>query len=215
MNTTLIAGVHNYCDRWCERCRFQQRCTVFTGRDPSPEHAGPPPAWMEEIFNATPTEAEIKEFEAEEEARDKQLAVDPLVLGSREYAEITHNLTEALRPMVESDGDAVVLSALDVIQWHTWLIAVKAHRAAHGQLWDRDEGEHDVQSDANGTAKLLRVILAESRDAWSVLMQAGHAIADGVPGQMVKRLEALDESVAARFPRAMEFVRAGFDDEPA
>jgi len=24
----LIPGVHNYCDRWCERCRFVERCVV-------------------------------------------------------------------------------------------------------------------------------------------------------------------------------------------
>jgi hypothetical protein len=26
--TRLITGVHNYCDRWCERCPFTQRCAV-------------------------------------------------------------------------------------------------------------------------------------------------------------------------------------------
>ena len=26
--TKLITGVHNYCDRWCERCSFTQRCAV-------------------------------------------------------------------------------------------------------------------------------------------------------------------------------------------
>ncbi len=25
-----IAGIHNYCDRWCERCLFTSRCAVFT-----------------------------------------------------------------------------------------------------------------------------------------------------------------------------------------
>ncbi len=24
-----ISAIYNYCDRWCERCRFQQRCDVF------------------------------------------------------------------------------------------------------------------------------------------------------------------------------------------
>ncbi len=24
----LISGIHNYCDRWCERCAFVQRCAV-------------------------------------------------------------------------------------------------------------------------------------------------------------------------------------------
>ena len=25
----LISGIHNYCDRWCERCAFTERCAVF------------------------------------------------------------------------------------------------------------------------------------------------------------------------------------------
>ena len=34
----MISGIHNYCDRWCERCSFTSRCVVFAmepegGRD--------------------------------------------------------------------------------------------------------------------------------------------------------------------------------------
>ena len=25
----FISGIHNYCDRWCERCEFTARCRVF------------------------------------------------------------------------------------------------------------------------------------------------------------------------------------------
>jgi hypothetical protein len=28
-NRDLIAGIYNYCDRWCERCPFTSRCLVF------------------------------------------------------------------------------------------------------------------------------------------------------------------------------------------
>lgn len=27
-NTGVISGIHNYCDRWCERCSFIRRCNV-------------------------------------------------------------------------------------------------------------------------------------------------------------------------------------------
>ena len=43
-NPDLIEGIHNYCDRWCERCAFTSRCATFgmgkkrkrgpEGRDP-------------------------------------------------------------------------------------------------------------------------------------------------------------------------------------
>jgi hypothetical protein len=28
----FVPGVYNYCDRWCERCRFQTRCRLFRDR---------------------------------------------------------------------------------------------------------------------------------------------------------------------------------------
>lgn len=28
-NLNLISGIHNYCDRWCERCHFTVRCEVY------------------------------------------------------------------------------------------------------------------------------------------------------------------------------------------
>lgn len=29
MAETNIPGIHNYCDRWCEKCAFSKRCAVF------------------------------------------------------------------------------------------------------------------------------------------------------------------------------------------
>jgi hypothetical protein len=43
-------------------------------------------------------------------------------------------------------------------------------------------------------------------------MEVGRAAADGVPAALVRMLDELDAILAARFPRAMEFVRPGFDD---
>jgi hypothetical protein len=31
-----IVGVHNYCDRWCERCGFADRCVINASRPPMP-----------------------------------------------------------------------------------------------------------------------------------------------------------------------------------
>jgi hypothetical protein len=37
-NPKAIPGIHNYCDRWCERCYFTSRCNVFENtRDSNPE----------------------------------------------------------------------------------------------------------------------------------------------------------------------------------
>jgi hypothetical protein len=29
MGKDNISGIHNYCDRWCERCIYTSKCAVF------------------------------------------------------------------------------------------------------------------------------------------------------------------------------------------
>lgn len=36
---TLIPGIYNYCDRWCERCAFTARCRVYARTSQVPEEA--------------------------------------------------------------------------------------------------------------------------------------------------------------------------------
>ena len=71
----------------------------------------------------------------------------------------------------------------------------------------------DLESDANGSAKIARLIIGDSRRAWRVLMELGRAAADGVPMGLLRVLDEIDSGLAQRFPRAMAFVRPGFDTE--
>lgn len=32
-NPNFISGIHNYCDRWCERCPFTARCAVYAAEE--------------------------------------------------------------------------------------------------------------------------------------------------------------------------------------
>jgi hypothetical protein len=36
-NPNFISGIHNYCDRWCERCQFASRCAVYATEKADPE----------------------------------------------------------------------------------------------------------------------------------------------------------------------------------
>jgi hypothetical protein len=226
----LIPGVHNYCDRWCERCRFKTRCVVAVmheridaararGQELSdsevldeliPPYDGPPRPWLDEIIEAAnrpPTDAERREMERQEHELERRLAADTLRLDAREYGTMAER---------SSHGDPVVLAALEAIAWHSLSIAAKTYRAVNGELRDLIAGyEEDdpLQSDHNGSAKIARLMVAESRECWTALMQVGRAAADGVPIKMIERLDRLDRDLAMRFPRAMEFTRPGFDDE--
>jgi hypothetical protein len=37
-NPNLISGIHNYCDRWCERCNFTTRCAVYAAEEADPDN---------------------------------------------------------------------------------------------------------------------------------------------------------------------------------
>ena len=37
-NPNLISGIHNYCDRWCERCNFTARCAVYAAEAADPDN---------------------------------------------------------------------------------------------------------------------------------------------------------------------------------
>lgn len=51
MEEHFIAGVHNYCDRWCERCPFTARCRVFSNEQKLSDEAKDPadPAFWQNI----------------------------------------------------------------------------------------------------------------------------------------------------------------------
>jgi len=229
-----IAGVYNYCDRWCERCPYKARCVVAATRDlydaarargEDLESVKPPDEepdvddgierpWLEDAFRQ-PTEAEMREYEARETERQRVMEADPLILRAREYSDLGHRIGRALHAQFDGQSDPVVLTAVDTIEWLALGIGAKVWRAVGGELRglldDEDFDEDDVQSDANGSAKIARLMVAESRDAWAVLMQVGRAIADGLPVKMIERLGRLDQDLAVRFPRAMDFTRPGFD----
>ena len=102
------------------------------------------------------------------------------------------------------------VEAVDTIEAVAALVPSKVFRAI-SSLQEDDHDPGDVQSDENGSAKIARIVIADSRAAWQVLMQLGRATADGVPAQLVRQLDEIDAGLTACFPRAMEFVRPGFD----
>ena len=236
----FIPGIYNWCDRWCERCRFRPRClTAAMHADMEQAEArgeefstaewldknldpytGPPRPWLNDLLEAANrplSDAEERELDRQHEECERRLASDALVFSAREYGSIAHTVVTVLIADLRERGDPVVLAALEAIAHQSLCIGAKTRRACRGQIQneieERDlDAEDDLLEDYNGSAKIARLMVAESREGWAVLMQVGRAMADGVPLQMVERLNRLDRDLAVRFPRAMEFVRPGFDE---
>jgi hypothetical protein len=229
----LIPGIYNYCDRRCDRCRFSERClSHLEARErptPPEEHSGSTIGAVvggsigralelvrimteRQGLDVTCTPEEQARYERESEAQERRTLADSTVALSRQYSLTAWPITRALWPIAMARGDDAVIDALETIERLCTSVSSKIYRAVRGTT-EPDFDATDLQSDPNGSAKIARIVIAESRRAWRVLMEVGRAAADGVPAKLVRMLDDLDTGVAAKFPRAMEFVRPGFDTE--
>jgi hypothetical protein len=105
-NPKLIPGIYNYCDRWCERCAFTERCMNFAMQREEDRQAGGPPRDMAAFWKRfeaslkltkemvldmakergiTFDPAEMDEIGREEERRSRAAEKHPIAKGGRKY----------------------------------------------------------------------------------------------------------------------------------
>ena len=224
----LISGIYNYCDGRCPRCSFTQRCLTYLDSQELISEPESERSLADTLADSLQRTSEMLAEAARREGVDLEAPdddrtspgigedldrhrQDPLAVRSREYAQLAWRIAQAVEPIAKARDDGPLVEAVETIDWFSSKISSKIYRAICGQAegW----GEQDeIQTDFNGSAKVALIGIGESRRAWGVLMEKGRATADGVPAQAVRMLEALDSEMRDRFPRAMEFVRPGFDE---
>lgn len=230
-NPRLIPGIYNYCDGRCARCSFTQRCLTYLDSEEQKGAGGSEQSTVEAIENSLQRTLEVLAEAARRTGFDLDTSADeetspgvsdefechrqdPLAVRARDYGQIAWRIGRAVAPIAAARDDAPLVEAVETIEWFSSMISAKVYRAICGQAegWE-DAGE--TQTDFNGSAKIALIGIGESRRAWGVLMEVGRATANGVPAQAVMMLDALDAEVRHRFPRAMDFVRPGFDEPHA
>ena len=228
LDPTLVPGIYNYCDRRCHRCAFTARCLTY--RDSRAELAASDEEAaarstavarslsrsfevMRHIANRLGIDIDpAPEDDAAVQVRLARDFDDPLVRRGREYARFTGGIVQALAPVLAERRDEQLTEAVARIDETCAVIAARILRAMSGASHEWCDLS-DPQDDANGSAKVARLLIAEARRSWRVLMEAGRAAANGVPARLVAALDELDRGLAARFPNAMQFVRPGFDED--
>ena len=234
MHTNRIDAISSYCDRWCERCAFTDRCAVYACQaaiamcgdaaaglelalgDPQPVSATTPvPPWAAVLDVIRLSPEQERDFARSERRRRKRL--EPLPLPR-----LADAFTLAALPWLRDRGEAlresadpVLKEAFEVATHDAMLIGAKLHRAADGhercQSGDEEIDVPAVQSDWNGSAKVALLSIERSKLAWQTIAAATQ---DPHARTLAERLEALRGLVHEEFPRAMDFIRPGFD-EPA
>jgi hypothetical protein len=165
--------------------------------------------------NRPPTREEIAESEKTWERITRIVEADPLRLAARACDKHARAFIKSLAADRQPQSDPLTGAAIEAIGHFAYMLEVKVQRALRGKLEadsDEDWSEGDeLQSDWCGTAKLSRLMVRELCGAWEVLRHAG--VGGTTPDAMVERLRDLDAALAQRFPMAMSFVRAGWDEQ--
>lgn len=228
-----IEGIFNYCTRRCELCPFTSQCTLYQS-EREYERTHPDASRHQQVhdsfaetfrlleewctregidFDEMRREANSEEVNAELERASEAVRADPLQKLATAYTHATLRVVDAMAPArAMRHWPAAVEAALDTITWNAGMVSAKVHRALHGYAEKDLLFEEDpVQNDWNGSAKLARILVEESTRAWEVVLCEGEAPTDSPLLELVALLERVGLGVAERFPRAMEFLRPGFD----
>jgi hypothetical protein len=250
MGSRNIPGIHNYCDRWCERCIFSSRCAVYedTGKLKPEEQDLKNKIFWERLsqnfvkakgmleqaaervgVDLNSLQADIEKAEQKKETLRKNSSDHQIIKLMREYSvfgdrwlktqpgmmDKLEKLKANLTMGVESQQEAkvqmeTIKDCLAVIQWYLTFLEPKLMRALMGKGNDDWEDDED-QRDYDGSAKIALIGIDRSRQAWIRLF-------DLLPEQeddffkALSLLEKIQTLTVAEFPKAMAFVRPGFDE---
>ena len=139
LNPNHIAGIHNYCDRWCERCTFTSRCSVFACEEnlTTEQNDITNKAFWENIANIFAEaftelkkaadanginleeidEAEMKAYDAKIKTESEEMKKHPLIKYCREYMDAAKHLLDtnkAIKNKGETDLQLIELGVKDV-----------------------------------------------------------------------------------------------------
>jgi hypothetical protein len=231
----FIPGIHNYCDRWCERCSFTSRCRVYAmemtlridGLDGelarAAEELPPDPAeeWAGGDFLAEAEDAlDDEELEQEMLARDVAEAiaeVHPLTEGADEFAELVKPLIDAAETRLRAGGPGAEAfrDPLEVLAHYQYFVAAKVRRALSGRDTPPilDDDGRPFPSDADGSARIAYLTCAAARDAARRLAAKDPELSS-LAAPFTQTADRVLNLIDQAFPGHRAFRRPGFDDPP-
>ena len=217
-NPQIIAGVHHYCDEWCDYCPVTSRCLAFRcteefRRQQGRTAADPTFASMDEAIQFT------RELSAIEGVRTDELDAlvshphglsgvntsDPLAGMAWAYAERAAVLLAPVTPQILMASPRTSPSPEEVLLWYHLRIYMRVFRALVSAETHSGGAECD---EARGCAKLSLVSIDRSRRA----LRSLYTIARNEEVEaLIALLDGLERGLEARFPKARAFGRVGLD----
>lgn len=221
-----ISGIHNYCDRWCEKCTFTSRCTNF--------------AMHQELFNKRPyLDVDNKIFWEElsilmeacselisESANKHDIDIENIPLEDMPSDEVKHPLSKLAVIYTKKSAEFIkntnnsfknpdttkgikVNEAMEVIAWYSTVIPAKLSRAVNGLTKNDDNASSNP--DMNGSAKVALIGIDRSTSALCLVFKESIKNRDEVI-DLLSHLSKIKEGIEKLFPSAWDFKRPGFDE---
>src|SRR5262245_3658276 len=146
MRSNYIDFISAYCDRWCERCGFTSRCSLYAvqlatemcdgdfrqglelavGR-PRPVERVAPPSIPDGAPDGppTPTAEELKALQKSEDEGDARVQRSAIMEHAFAIATVSHRWLRARGERLREGSDDVVKEALAVAGWDATFVAPK------------------------------------------------------------------------------------------
>ena len=233
----FVAGIYNYCDRWCERCPQTSHCLNFSiseeeFSDPEARDIRNEAFWnkLSEIFGEAlellresaknwGIELETSDsIDDTENIKAKDAATENHLLCrvAKKYSERVEDWFRGIETLffeiAAAAREGVSLEeAIEVIRWYQYFICAKVMRAVRGDLEEEEERCDEFASDSDGSAKIALIAIDRSIAAWAVIQ---HYIndCDKEVIDVISFLDSLRQAVEETFPKARSFIRPGFDE---
>lgn len=232
-----IPFIHNYCDRWCERCEFTSRCAVYEmEQDTTDEERDIHNAAFWNRLTAIFKDAQsmlrekaaefgidvdaidYEEIEAKQKIADAKIHSQKLTKLAQKYSEDSEKILDSKDEWLKfSPGDENAQNELlSILYWYQYFIFAKVSRGFHGitDLDGEEETEEltDTQSDANGSIKIALIAIDRSIMGWTLLLSEEN---DATLRPLINLLEKIRRKCFDKFPHAKDFIRPGFDEMEA
>lgn len=228
----LIPGIHNYCDRWCERCQFTTKCGSYAlteGFDESQEgnDLQNEKFWkdlhmiFEVTFEMIKEKAEELGIDIENLEEDKykcEPVENEVVKMSKKYGFeiidwIKNNRKEidklAEKNILINEAETLKLQdAIEVIHWYSHFISAKIHRVFMDYGQDDDD---DFEYDRLGSSKIAVIAVERSISALTYMFEKLPTQEDNIL-RFLSGLSKIKKDLLIAFPKTMDFKRPGFDD---
>ena len=227
-NDQIISGIHNYCDRWCEKCTKTANCSVFLMENAETDKTNDinnEEFWnkLSVIFEAT---FEMITEEAEKRGIDlNSIETEPVKTEFNEtklqktsvnYGMKIINWLEANEDFIKEKAEGFLLineeklvtftDAIEVIQWYSLFISAKTHRATSPMEFD---SEFELE-DKLGSTKIALIAIDRSIEALSFLYNEFSEKEDEILNFLFL-LSQIKKGLETKYPNAQDFKRPGFD----